>query len=133
MSPRYRAFVGPQHAFYSLAAAIIGAAIILIDLTGALTVEQRTQGFAVFPMMYFAGTVAGFAYGPHEFRNPNRLANIYWRFGKVPYFAAALVGVAHIVLFNDWSAFVAYASGLLAVFCLLPSLFVRLGARGNAQ
>ena len=131
MRPNYRAFFGPQHKFYALAAAAVGLGIVLLDLARGLTPEQFTRGFAVFLMMYFAGTVAGLAYGPEDVYGRNRLASIYWRFGRLPYFTAAIAGLAHIVLFTDQSALILHVGGLLAASCLVPALFLKLRLRGE--
>lgn len=79
----------------------------------------------VFLMFYFAGTVSGFSYRPTGSEVEGRFARSYWRFGKWPYFLAALAGLIHLIVFNAATATLLELLALSAIVALLPSLWLR--------
>jgi hypothetical protein len=129
MALRQRALIGQNHQFYALAAAILGGATFVVEFMQGLTWEQRGQGLVAFLMMYFAGAVHGLAYGSQETFGPHRLACIYWRFGKVPYFVAAAAGLIYLIVFDEQSSNLLLVATFPAVLCLVPSVYLRLRAQ----
>lgn len=124
MADKLRSFTGPNHIFYAMIAALVGAVASAYGIIAHLPAETIARMNMAFLMFYLGGIVSGFSYGSHGLADENRLARCYWQFGKWPYLVTALMGLVHLFAYNEVTAMLLQLSALAAILALLPSLWV---------